>query len=437
MVQAHAQRTSNLIPSSYIPPLPQPTPNVLFHQPQQPFPSSYPVYPNVVQPQQPPAIKLPPIRLPTFDGNPLQYHDWINTFNATVHNNPSITDTHRITYLQNSVTGKAKDLIKGYSYNPVFYTEALNDITKRFGDPDYIISSYITKLEQFPRAKHHDSNSLTNFTTFLKEFTRTFTTLNFTSDLTSSAVLRLAKEKLPDNLLFKWTEHAIRRALDKPSLVDFQEWLDVHAAVYDKMQMSLPSSSHTNSNKQPRTTSSLPTSTVQRNILTNTKLCPSCQQSHVITQCPTYISAEPKKRLQIVRDCNLCTNCLSVTHKRNDCASKNRCRTPDCGGFHHTSLHDPNLVKKTTKSSNTQQLTDQEAASPISPSDNLRLNHTSSQRSSRVLQQPASNSASKNSAQQNSRYGNSNRQINATASDVKPNAFQKTFLLNYSTYQCP
>ena len=58
---------------------------------------------------QPPAIKLPPLQLPMFDSDPLQYHDWINTFKATVHTNMSITDSHRIIYLQNSLRGPAKD----------------------------------------------------------------------------------------------------------------------------------------------------------------------------------------------------------------------------------------------------------------------------------------------------------------------------------------
>ena len=48
---------------------------------------------------QPPAIKLPPLRLPMFDGDPLHYHDWINTVKATVDSIRSITDTHRKTYL--------------------------------------------------------------------------------------------------------------------------------------------------------------------------------------------------------------------------------------------------------------------------------------------------------------------------------------------------
>ena len=146
---------------------------------------------------QPPAIKLPPLQLPMFYGDPLQYHDWVNTLKATVHSNMSITNTHRITHIQNSVSGAAKDLIKGYSYNPTFYAAALADIEKRFGDADYIVASYITKLETYPQFPLHDAKSSTTYNTFIKNFTRIFSDLDFSSDLTSSTVLRLAKDKLP------------------------------------------------------------------------------------------------------------------------------------------------------------------------------------------------------------------------------------------------
>ena len=78
------------------------------------------------------TVKSPPIQIPSFDGNTLAFHDWLNMFNATVDSNTTISDTHRITYLQNAVTGKAKELIKGYSCNPVFYKPALQDLKSRF-----------------------------------------------------------------------------------------------------------------------------------------------------------------------------------------------------------------------------------------------------------------------------------------------------------------
>ena len=165
---------------------------------------------------QPQAIKLPPLQLPMFDGDPLQYHDWINTFKATVDSNRSITDTHRITYIQNSVAGPAKDLIKGYSYNPTFYAAALADIEKRFGDADYIVASYIAKLESYPQFPLHDAKSITSYNTFIKEFTRIFSDLGFSSDLTSSTVLRLAKDKLPNNFSSSGLNTPSRRQSPSP-----------------------------------------------------------------------------------------------------------------------------------------------------------------------------------------------------------------------------
>ena len=58
----------------------------------------------------------------------MAYHDWINMFQATVDRNHEISDTNRMTYLQDSVSGKAKALIKGYSCNPAFYKAALRDL---------------------------------------------------------------------------------------------------------------------------------------------------------------------------------------------------------------------------------------------------------------------------------------------------------------------
>ena len=87
---------------------------------------------NVVSNKQ--AIKLPPLSLPHFNGNPLRYHESINNFFSRVHNNTGITDTHRITYLQNSVSGKANQIIESYSCNPAYYETALNELMNHFGD---------------------------------------------------------------------------------------------------------------------------------------------------------------------------------------------------------------------------------------------------------------------------------------------------------------
>ena len=93
------------------------------------------------------SIKLPPLTIQTFNGNPLKYHEWINNFFCLVHNNTSIKDTHRITYLPNAVTGKAKDVIQAYSCDPAYYSTALNELMSCFGDPTIVVN-VINQLEK-------------------------------------------------------------------------------------------------------------------------------------------------------------------------------------------------------------------------------------------------------------------------------------------------
>ena len=80
----------------------------------------------------------------------MAYHDWINKFQNTVDRNHTISDTHWMTYLQDSVSGKAKALIKGYSCNPAFYKSTLRDLQNHFGDSNYIVNAFIQQIETWP-----------------------------------------------------------------------------------------------------------------------------------------------------------------------------------------------------------------------------------------------------------------------------------------------
>ena len=80
-------------PATECPPMLQPH---CINQPIQQSVTSAPIVP-VVSTQHPFAascIKLPPVQIPKFDGDPLAFHDWINIFKASVHENRSISQTH-------------------------------------------------------------------------------------------------------------------------------------------------------------------------------------------------------------------------------------------------------------------------------------------------------------------------------------------------------
>ena len=122
------------------------------------------------------SINLPPLELQNFNGNPMHYHEWINNFCAMVHNSISITDTHRITYLQNSVSGKAKDLIHAYSCDPSYYNTTLNEIMSRFGDPSVVVNDFINQLESWKNNSSYNKQSFIAFSSFLKRLVQFFRT---------------------------------------------------------------------------------------------------------------------------------------------------------------------------------------------------------------------------------------------------------------------
>ena len=181
------------------------------------------------------SIKLPPLKIQNFNGNPLMYHEWINNFFCLVHNNTSITDTHRITYLQNVVTGKAKDVIQAYSCDPAYYSTALNELMSYFGNPTIVANAFINQLENWKSTIGYNKQNFVAFALFLKRLVQAFQYLGYTADLQSSTLMKKAKEKVPHNILLKWTEYTVTSVETPATVVEFQKWLEVQAHVYDKI----------------------------------------------------------------------------------------------------------------------------------------------------------------------------------------------------------
>ena len=70
----------------------------------------------------------------------------------------------------------------------------------------------------------------------MKQLVRTFQNLGFQADLHSTTLLKLIKTKVPDNLLMKWTEYAVRENVQNNNVQLFQEWLEIQAKVLERLQ---------------------------------------------------------------------------------------------------------------------------------------------------------------------------------------------------------
>ena len=233
------------------------------------------------------SINLPKTQLKSFSGDPLRWHDWFSFFKATIHDNVTLTDAQRMTYLQNALTDSAKDSIIGYSYNGEFYYEAMQELQKRFGKPQHVTAAYLDKLEHWPRPTINNPESFVSFAAFLRQLVQTFILHNFTSDLQSSAVLKIAKDKLAPTMIIRWNEYVLRQAIVQPNLIHFKDWIDNYAEACEDLSTSQRPTNQENSSSR------------RSNRLfqqQSNKRCPLCGYSHNLGKCNQFLNKDINER---------------------------------------------------------------------------------------------------------------------------------------------
>ena len=211
-----------------------------------------------------------------------------------------------MTYLQNALTYRAKDSIIGYSYNGEFYKEAMQELQKRFGKPQHVTAAFLDKLEHWLRPTINNHESFVSFAAFLRQLVPTFILHNFTSDLQSSVVLKIAKDKLAPTMIIRWNEYVLRQAIVQPNLIHFKDWIDNYAeACADLSTSQRPTNQENSSSRRSNRLSQQ-----QSN-----KRCPLCGYSHNLGKCNQFLNKDFNERQQIVRQLKICPNCLTEHQK--------------------------------------------------------------------------------------------------------------------------
>ena len=353
--------------------------------------------------------------------------------------------------MQNSVSGKAKDLIQAYACDPSYYQTALNELIRHFGDRTIVVKAFIKQLENW-QMKIQNKQIFVAFSSFLERLLQAFQYLGFTADLQSTTLIKKTTEKTAHHLVLKWTEHCFTELSSDPTFVDFQQRLELPAQIYDKVcresnqrTISSQASKFANSNnqhtkpyksnlplsvnnasaensrkhwnfapqqKQPSNSQNVPNETF------NTKRsCEKCKQEHTIATCPEYQLCSPGDRYNLVVQSNLCTNCLSNKHHKQSCPSQKRCQV--CSGSHQTTLHDPaKQIKRPTAAFSTEVVSGSNPTASSSSNDSSQNPNTSSQQKSQTNKAP------------NSRYGqifNNQSHQNVQPRNLNGNAINHSF----------
>ena len=147
-----------------------------------------------------------------------------------------LSDDEKLTYLKTLVVGKAKSAIAEYSYSGVLYKDAFATLQRKFGQPHAVIGDPLDKLSDFPPLKMHYSENVIGFSSTISGLVAVCKSLSFNDDLKSVNLLNQAVSMLPLNLKESWSMQTERRQWHRPTLLDFNEWLNEKAEGHERLK---------------------------------------------------------------------------------------------------------------------------------------------------------------------------------------------------------
>ena len=288
---------------------------------------------------------LPKAELPTFDGAPGDWVDFITKFRDLVHQQEYLNDGQRIRFLLQQLKGEARRAVKGFANDTKGYVLALQKLKYLFGQRPMVAQAVLSKVTKGKAIQNDDMKGLSEFLYNISDCLITLTQLNYESDLHSSDTLRQAVQRLPQRLVGKWSERSLSiRRYEEPNLKHLESWLQDRVLALKELHQSTRPASKKKDGDDPPKKKNLDEkftclTTKEGEETPKTQTCPVCKQKHTVTKCPTFKDLPPLAKMKTVRNLKLCFNCLTQGHKGEECSSRHSCFEAGCKDRHNTLLH--------------------------------------------------------------------------------------------------
>ena len=139
------------------------------------------------------SLKLPPVDMPTFSGEPIRYCQFINAFESITENKEP--DSRQcLYYLSQYTRGMAKNLVCSCLYIPDArgaLQRAKMLLKENFGQPYQITSAFISKLTEGPSLATNNSSELSAFAIDLETCVITLKGIGCVNEINTQHVLQI------------------------------------------------------------------------------------------------------------------------------------------------------------------------------------------------------------------------------------------------------
>ncbi|XP_065654772.1 uncharacterized protein LOC136081387 [Hydra vulgaris] len=147
-------------------------------------------------------IKLPPLKLSTFNGKPEEWQTFFENFECAIHNNNDLSPIQKINYLRNLLEGKALKTISGLALTNDNYHTSLQLLKERFSDKQLLISTHIKSLLYLERVQNISNISLLRrIHDNIEVQIRSLENLGIDSTMYGPLLIPIVMQKIPEEAL--------------------------------------------------------------------------------------------------------------------------------------------------------------------------------------------------------------------------------------------
>lgn len=278
----------------------------------------------------------PKVHIKPFNGNPVEWRGFYETFRSVVHENDSVLIINKFHLLNSYLIGDASSVISQLSASEDNYFVAWELVQKRFNKPRKIIQGHIRALFELPEVIKGKPASLRALSEAAEMHIHALRSLKQPVDWDEMTIY-IVSAKLDKETRTSW-----ERTVDDdvmPKFTEFISFLNKYARDDEPVRL-ITHPRDTPPRRYPDKYTK-PTHKVNSFATTNsTSSCIICNRAHYIGHCDEFLNQSPPKRTNTIKSLKRCVNCLTKGHNVSQCRSSN-CRK--CDGRHHTLLHDDNV----------------------------------------------------------------------------------------------
>lgn len=269
---------------------------------------------------------LPKLNLPKFSGLSNDWANFLDLYNASVHNNAKLSNAVKFQYLKGCLSGIALDTVKALTISDSNYLIALETLQAKFERKREIYYNYIDKILNSSFPSKVSSDNINQFVTNIEETLKQIENLGLSTKNWDGLLIRMFMSKISNNLIQKW-----QFSLNRQEIPDLKHLFNFLSKYADSLVTNESSREISTKNIKVQSPS------LKRKIFNIGKeQCVLCKHSHGLSTCPTFLKMSRKTRMEKLRSMQLCFLCLKGNHTFKDCKAA-VCK--HCKLRHHHLLH--------------------------------------------------------------------------------------------------